>query len=125
MKSSSLKLPKVCGIGKGLDPNIQPEKHIMKPIAVTKVRDVPQIKPRLGQGRAGLRCKIKTSVSPLIGKPIVQVMEKPVIQPKVPVPKTSRICDKIVPDYAIHHISYGDDSSSRMIKRKTIQDVSR
>ena len=64
-------------------------------------------------------------VSPVIGKPIAQVMENPVLQPKVPVPETSRICDKIVPECAIPHISSGDDSSYRMVKRKTIQDVSR
>ena len=26
---------------------------------VTKVKDILQIKPRIGQGRAGLRCKVK------------------------------------------------------------------
>ena len=39
--------------------------------------------------------------------------------------KTSTICDKIIPDYAIPHISSGDDSDSRMVTRKVIQDVSR
>ena len=53
MKSSGIKLPEVHGIGKGLDPNIQLEKQVMKPIAVTKVKEVYQIKPILGQGRAG------------------------------------------------------------------------
>ena len=35
------------------------------------MKEVSQIKPRLGQGRAGLRHKIKT----LIPKPIAQVRE--------------------------------------------------
>ena len=109
-KSSGIKLPEVHGVGKGIDLNIQLEKQVMKPIAVTKAKEVSQIKLRLGQGRAGLRCKIKIPVFLLISKPIVQGMEKPVEQPNVPVPKTSRICDKIVPDYAIPHISSGDDS---------------
>ena len=34
-KSSGIKLPEVHGIGKELDPNIQPEKQVIKPIAVT------------------------------------------------------------------------------------------
>ena len=62
------------------------------------------------------------SVSLLISKTIAQVMEKPVEQPKVPVPKISRIHDELVPipDYTFPHISSGDDSSSRMVKRKAI-----
>ena len=66
-------------------------------------------------------------MSLIISRPIVQVREKSVAQPKVPGPKTSRIHDKIVPipDYAIPHISSGDDLGSRMVKRKTIEDVRR
>ena len=60
VKSRSIKLPEVHGIGKGLDPNIQPEKQTLKPIVVTKAKEVCQINPRLGQGRAGLRCKNKS-----------------------------------------------------------------
>ena len=57
-KSSGIKLPQVCGIGKSLDPNIQPEKQIIRPLVQkAKTQKIPQIKPRLGQGRAGLRCK--------------------------------------------------------------------
>ena len=46
---------------------------------------------------------------------------------KVPGPESSRIHDKIVPipDYAIPCISSGDDSSSRTVKNKAIQDVNR
>ena len=80
----------------------------MKPIVVTKVKEVSQIRPRLGQGRAGLRYKIKTPVSLLISKLIVQVIEETVEQINVPVPKTSRIQDKIVPYYAIPHIRSRD-----------------
>ena len=62
VKSSGTKLPEVHFIGKGLDPNVQPEKHVIQPIADMKMKEVSQIKPRLGQGRAGLRCKIKTLI---------------------------------------------------------------
>ena len=50
-KSSGIKLPDVHGISKRTDLNIQPEKQVIKPIAVTKVKEVSQIKLRLGQGR--------------------------------------------------------------------------
>ena len=49
------------------------------------------MKPRLGQGRAGLRCKIKTQIS----KPIVQVMERS--SSKNLVPDTSKIQDIAIP----------------------------
>ena len=37
------------------------------------MKEMSQSKPRLGQGRAGLRCKIKTLIP--INKPIAQAME--------------------------------------------------
>ena len=52
------------GVEKGLDPNVLPEKQVMKPIAVTEAKEMSQIKPRLGQGRSGLRHKVKTPVPP-------------------------------------------------------------
>ena len=73
----------------------------------------------------------------LLGRPIIQFKEKPISQQpqtlaqpkitsKVPVPESSRIHDKIipVPDYVIPQTRSGDDSKSRMVKRKTIQDIS-
>ena len=76
-------------------------------------------------------------MSPLINKPIAtlteqpiphnQNMEQPKITLKVPIPKSSGINDKSIPipDYTIPQTRSGDDSSSRMVKRKTIQDISR
>ena len=129
VKSSGITLVEVHGVGKGLYPNIQPEKQVIKPVAVTKVKEVSEIKPRLGQGRAGLRHKIKVPVSPQISKPNVQVMEKPVEQPKVQMPETSRTHDKTktvpMPDKTIPHISSRDDSGSRTASRRTIQDINR
>ena len=106
------------GVDKGLDPNVQPEQQVIKPITDTKMTEVSQIKPRLGQGRAGLRCKIKTSVP--INKPIVQAMDK---QSKILVPKPPIIQDKFVPipNYAIPQMKHRGDVSSR----KNIQDVSK
>ena len=54
------------------------------------------------------------------------MMEKPIDQPTVPVPKTSRKHNIVpIPDYTIPHTRSRDDSSSRMVNIKTIQDVSR
>ena len=104
-KSSGIRLSEVHGIGKGLNPNIQPEKHVLKPIAVTKSKELFQIKLKLDQGMAGLRCKIKTSIPTPVNKPIAQAMEK---QPKVLVPDTPKIQDRVVPipNYTVAHIKY-------------------
>ena len=45
VESSGIKLPEVHCVSKGLDPNIQPEKCVIKPI-IFKVKEVSQIKPR-------------------------------------------------------------------------------
>ena len=79
----------------GMDPNVKPEKQGIKPIVATKTK-VSQIKPRSGQGRVGLRHKIKT----LIPKSIAQVMEKAKEQPK------SIILDKVVPIPNYHNFSH-------------------
>ena len=55
-KSNGAKLPEINSRGKGLNPNIQPEKQVITP-KVTRATEISQIKPKLGQGRAGLRCK--------------------------------------------------------------------
>ena len=55
MKSSGIKLPEVCGVEKGLDMNILPEKQVMKLIAIIKAKEVSQIILRLGQGREGFK----------------------------------------------------------------------
>ena len=77
-KPSSISLPEVHGIGKGLDPNILPGKQLIKPTITFEARGLSHIKPRLGQGRTGLRWKIKLPISPLINKPIVKLKEKPI-----------------------------------------------
>ena len=56
-KSSAIKFPGVHGVVKGLDQHTQPEKQTIKPLG-SKAKEVLPIKLRLGQGRAGLRCKI-------------------------------------------------------------------
>ena len=83
VKSNGISLPKGHGVEKGLDPNVLPEIQIIKPIVTSEVKGTSQIKPRLGQGRAGLRWKIKTPMPPVINKPIVKLTEKPIEHPKV------------------------------------------
>ena len=71
-KSSGVKLPEVHGVGKGLDPNILSEKQIIQPlVSKVKVQQITQVKPRLGQGRAGLRC-----TKPKINQPIAQSVKQ-------------------------------------------------
>ena len=59
--------------------------------------------------------------------PISEPIEQPNIVSKVPIPECPRIHDKItpIPESAIPHIISGDDSSSRMVNRKIIQDIIR
>ena len=54
-KSSGITLPELHAVDKGLDPNILPEKQVMKPIISSEVKGVTQNKPRLGQGRTGIK----------------------------------------------------------------------
>ena len=51
-------------------------KTDFKAIASTKAKEVSQIKPRLGQERAGLRCKIKIPISKLIVQVLKKLVEK-------------------------------------------------
>ena len=43
------------GVDKGVDSKILPEKQVIKPIISYEIEDVNQNKPRLGQGRAGIK----------------------------------------------------------------------
>ena len=50
-KSSRIKLTEVPVVSKGLDPNIQPEKQVTKYL----VKEISQVKLKIGQVRAGSR----------------------------------------------------------------------
>ena len=56
-KSSGIKLPEVHGISKGLDPNIQLEKQISKPLFM----ETPQMKTKNRRGKS----RIKVEESPI------------------------------------------------------------
>ena len=118
-------------VDKGIDPNVRLEKEVTKPIIFSEVKSVTQNKPRLGQGRGGIKQKIKFPISPLLNKPIIQSTEKPVLQQaqniaqpkttsKVLVSESFRLDDKFipVPDYIIPQTRSKDDLNSRTFKRK-------
>ena len=73
-------MPEVHGVDKGIDLNMQLEKQVIKFMITSEVRRVIQIKPRLGQGREGIKRKIKLYISPPLNKPIIQVKAKPILQ---------------------------------------------
>ena len=65
-KSSSIKISEIHGANKGLDPHVQPGKQ--RPLPSLPIQGVdkglpthPIPKPRIGQGRARLRRKVKTN----------------------------------------------------------------
>ena len=39
-KSSHITLPEVYGVDKGIDPNVQPEKQVVKPIMSSEVKGI-------------------------------------------------------------------------------------
>ena len=61
VRSSGIRLPEIHGANKGLDSHVQPGKQKSFPIQTinkgTPTHPIP--KPRIGQGRAGLRRKVK------------------------------------------------------------------
>ena len=62
-KSSSVSLPEVHGIGKGLDPHVRPEKQ--KPMTPSADIRPPVYKPRIGRGRAGIQRRARMVIPSL------------------------------------------------------------
>ena len=62
VRSSGIRLPEIHGANKGLDPHMQPGKQKSFPIPTVNkgMPTHPIPKPRIGQGRGGLRRKVKT-----------------------------------------------------------------
>ena len=62
VKSSGIRLPEIHGVNKGLDPHVQLGKQRSSPIQTINRRlpTHPIPKPRIGQGRAGLKRKVNT-----------------------------------------------------------------
>ena len=54
-KSGGITLPEVHNVHKGIGPHTRPEKQVIKPIIPPEVKSITQIKPRLVQGRTGIK----------------------------------------------------------------------
>ena len=79
VRLSGIRLPEIHGANKGLDPHVQPGKQKSFPIQTVNkgMPTHPIPKPRIGQGRAGLRRKVKAplpiaSPHPLPVQPITE-----------------------------------------------------
>ena len=78
-KSSGINLPEVHGVDKGINPQVRPETQALKPLIVSPEGKTPTWKkPRLGQGRAGLRRKVKVVTPSQLNKlaQVVPLSEK-------------------------------------------------
>ena len=98
-KTSSTVLPNVHGTDKGVDPVVQWEKQMIRPVVTLVHSHVSaeskgqyHVKPRLGQGRAGINKNVPRLPIPqphdnpepklLSGRnPIIQIAERPILQP--------------------------------------------
>ena len=49
-KSSGITLPEIHGVDKGIDPNILPEKQVIKPTVSPEVKGATQIKTKVMSG---------------------------------------------------------------------------
>ena len=86
VRSSGIRLREIHGAKKGLDPHVQPGKEKSFPIqTINKGTPThPTPKPRIGQGRAGLRRKVKAT-QPIIlphllpAQPITEHDSRPVV----------------------------------------------
>ena len=93
-KASRLHLPEVHGGDKGIDPHIRPERQTVKPtVTQTDIR-MPTYKPRVGQGRTGIRKKVEMVTPPQHKQVIPSISEKQgpeiMTQPQV-IPQTEHV----------------------------------
>ena len=91
-KSSGFKVPEIHGVNKGINPHVKPERQ--RPLPTLPMHSIPPTnlaqpvdkglpthpipKPRIGQGRAGLRRKIRTNQPILLPK---QTLAQPIPTP--------------------------------------------
>ena len=105
LRSSGIRLPEVHGANKGLAPHIQPGKQKSFPMQTLNkgmpIHPIP--KPRIGQGRAGLRRKVNTTQPiPLPCQLPTQPMTKHIQKPVIPLPEPriqsqSKVQSQILP----------------------------
>ena len=113
VRSSGIRLPEIYGANKGLDPHMQPGKQKSFPIQTinkgTPTHPIP--KPRIGQGRARLRRKVKapqpiTLPHPLPTQPITEHDLKTVVPLPEPTNQLqSHVQSQILPrPLSLHHL---------------------
>ena len=98
-RSSGIKLPKVHGMGKNLDPNIKPEKQHANPIKGSIE------KPCIGQGRAGLRRKRPDPINQTIIPPS-ELSQKIPGETKIETRKTNHL-NSTDPMHSINNVDEG------------------
>ena len=119
MKASGVQLPEIHGSRKGLDPHKIPEKQPQPIVGLDLNR-----KPRLGQGRAGVRRKIKAPPSSYTGpgssksKPIIINDESVSVADTVP-PKPMH---EILPPYLLPQNRPPPKPPDQLIRRQDIND---
>ena len=113
VRSSGIRLPEIHGANKGLDPHMQPGKQKSFPIQTINkgMPTHPIPKPRIGQGRAGLRRKVNTlQPIPLPHQLPTQPITKHVQKAVVPLPEPtnqwqSHVQSQILPrPLSQHHL---------------------
>ena len=113
VRSSGIRLPEIHGANKGLDPYVQPGKQKSFPIQTINkgMPTHPIPKPRIGQGRAGLRRKVNTlQPIPLPHQLPTQPITKHVQKAVVPLPEPtnqlqSHVQSQILPrPLSQHHL---------------------
>ena len=112
VRSSGIRLPEIHGANKGLDPHVQPGKQKSFPIQTINkgMPTHPIPKPRIGQGRAGLRRKVNT-LQPipmphlLPTQPITKHVQKAVVPLPEPTNQSqSHVQSQICPDHCLNII---------------------
>ena len=113
VRSSGIRLLEIHGANKGIDPHVQPGKQKSFPIQTVNkgMPTHPIPKPRIGQGRAGLRRKIYTlQPMSLPCQPPTQAITKHVQKAVVPLPEPtdqlqSHVQSQILPrPLSQHHL---------------------
>ena len=92
VRSSGIRLPEIYGANKGLDPHVQPGKQKSFPIQTVNkgMCTHPIPKPRIGQGRARLRRKVKAPQSIVSPHPLaVQPIAGQDLRTVLPLPEPS------------------------------------
>ena len=114
MKSSGIKVPEIHGINKGLNPHVKPVRQ--RPLSMLPTHSTPPTnlaqpinkgppthpipKPRIGQGRAGIRRKIRINLYiPLPRQMLAQPIPTPAPR------KAPSLPEPVVQSQRVHNLS--------------------